>query len=71
MVNVLEELVGWPLSVVSRAGFAGSEPSIEEIDMLLDGRWLADGAGKSRPLEKDVNEAREGAGWVGCCACGA
>lgn len=37
----------------SRGGFStGAESSIEDIDMLLPGRFDEDKAGKSRPPEK-------------------
>ena len=47
----------------SREDFVVSEPSIDEIDMLLVGRWLVvvDSAGKARPFEngRDVGGARD------------
>ena len=52
----------------SREDFMVSEPSIDDIDILLAGRWLVvvdvDKAGRSRPFEngRDVGGARDEAG---------
>ena len=47
----------------SREDFIVSDPSIEEMDMLVDGRWFVDmdNAGRSRPLEngRDVGGGRD------------
>lgn len=59
-----------PFDTVSGAGLTGFESSIEEIDMLLDGRCELEGAGRSRPFEKEkVPGVRVGIVCGYCCAC--
>lgn len=55
----------------SREGLGGSDPSIEEIDMLLSGR-LMDDVGGSREVGNEGFRGgpRVDEGWIICCACG-
>ena len=55
----------------SREGLGGSDPSIDEIDMLLSGR-LMDDVGGSREVENEGIRGgpRNDPEWDICCACG-
>lgn len=53
-----------PFGMLSRDDVAGFESSIEEMDMLLEGRCRLGGTGRSRPFKKEVLAGvRAGSVW--------